>query len=59
VETGFGPVLDRSWAGCRLESARAVGWSLLVEATIAEIHLIDRSASLLHHRGSYAQVDDR
>jgi len=59
VETGFGPVLDRSWAGCRLESARNEGWSLLVEATIADIHLSDRSASLVHHRGSYGRVDDR
>lgn len=59
VETGFGPVLDRSWAACRLESARPVGWSLLVEATIEEIHLIDRSTSLLHYRGSYGRLDDR
>jgi flavin reductase (DIM6/NTAB) family NADH-FMN oxidoreductase RutF len=59
VETAFGPVLDRVWAGCRLESVRPVGWSLLVEATIEEIHLTDRSDSLLHHRGSYGRVDDR
>ena len=58
-ETGFGPVLDRSWAGCRLESARTLGWSLLVEATIEEVHLADRSEPLLHHRGSYGRVDDR
>jgi flavin reductase (DIM6/NTAB) family NADH-FMN oxidoreductase RutF len=59
VETGFGPVLDRSWAGCRLESARPMGWSLLVEATIAEIHLTDRSMSLLHYRGTYGHLEDR
>jgi 3-hydroxy-9,10-secoandrosta-1,3,5(10)-triene-9,17-dione monooxygenase reductase component len=59
LETGFGPVLERTWAGCRLESARATGWSLLVEATIADIHLTDPSTSLLHHRGSYGRVDDR
>ena len=60
IETGFGPVLDgRSWAGCRLESAHTLGWSLLVEATIEETHLTDRSAPLLHHRGSYGRVDDR
>ena len=58
VETDFGPVLDRSWAGCRLESARPVGWSLLVEATIAGVHLTDGSDPLLHHRGSYGRVDD-
>jgi 3-hydroxy-9,10-secoandrosta-1,3,5(10)-triene-9,17-dione monooxygenase reductase component len=58
IETGFGPVLDRSWAGCRLDQARRFGWGLLVEATIEEVHLTDRSASLLHHRGSYRQLDD-
>lgn len=57
--TAFGPVLARAWAGCRLESARAVGWSLLVEATIEEVHVTDRSAPLLHHRGSYGRLDDR
>jgi len=58
VYTDYGPVLDRSWAGCRLEAARPVGWSLLVEATIEEIHLSDRSVSLLHHRGTYGQLGD-
>lgn len=59
VETDFGPVLDRTWAGCRLESARPVGWSLLVEATIEAIHLTDRLISLLHHRGSYGRLEGR
>jgi flavin reductase (DIM6/NTAB) family NADH-FMN oxidoreductase RutF len=59
TETAFGPVLARAWAGCRLESARAVGWSSLVEGTIVEVHLTDRSESLLHHRGSYGRLDDR
>lgn len=59
VQTAFGPVLARSWAGCRLESTRTVGWSLLVEATIEEVHLTDRSESLLHHRGAYGRIHDR
>jgi 3-hydroxy-9,10-secoandrosta-1,3,5(10)-triene-9,17-dione monooxygenase reductase component len=60
METAFGPALDRHpWAGCRLESARIVGWGLLVEATIEEIHLTDQSTSLLHHRGTYGRVIDR
>jgi 3-hydroxy-9,10-secoandrosta-1,3,5(10)-triene-9,17-dione monooxygenase reductase component len=56
--TGFGPVLVGmpTWAGCKLERAREVGWHLLVEATIEEIHLDPGGAEppLLYYRGRYA-----
>ena len=56
-ETGFGPVPTHAatWAGCRLDEARPVGWALLVEATIEQIE-VDPSPSepvLVHARGRY------
>jgi len=58
TETEFGPVPgnSRSWAGCRLASERAVGWSLLVEATIEVIALGAEQRPLLHHRGRYHEL---
>jgi flavin reductase (DIM6/NTAB) family NADH-FMN oxidoreductase RutF len=54
AKTGWGPVpRGRSWVGCRLESARAVGWSLLVEAVIERIELEDAGTALVHERGRY------
>jgi flavin reductase (DIM6/NTAB) family NADH-FMN oxidoreductase RutF len=56
-ETPFGPVLPgvAAWAGCHVDSDRPVGWNLLVEAVIDEVHIepdADPSA-LLHYRGRY------
>lgn len=54
TETGYGPVPvgDRSWAGCRLDGSRRLGWGLLVEGTIAEVTLATgETAPLVHHRG--------
>ncbi len=58
-ESSFGPVLEQTWVGCRLDSARPFGWALLVEATIEEISLHEPGSALLHHRGSYGQLRDR
>ncbi|HEX6683942.1 MAG TPA: flavin reductase family protein [Candidatus Limnocylindrales bacterium] len=59
LETGFGPVpADRPWVGCRLQASRPVGWSLLVEGAIAEMHLPEGSELLLHHRGTYRSLDE-
>lgn len=53
--TEFGPVpRGRSWAGCRLAGATPKGWSLLVEAEIERIELLDGDADpLVHERGRY------
>lgn len=61
VGTPYGPVLDGagSWAGCRVEAAREVGWSLLVEATIEHLVVGEDPAPLLHHRGRYRELADR
>jgi 3-hydroxy-9,10-secoandrosta-1,3,5(10)-triene-9,17-dione monooxygenase reductase component len=61
--TGFGPVLAGrdTWAGCRVDAARPLGWGLLVEATIerVEIGAVDADP-LVHYRGRYrALAPDR
>jgi flavin reductase (DIM6/NTAB) family NADH-FMN oxidoreductase RutF len=54
-ETPFGPVSEAgsTWAGCRLEEARPVGWGLLVQATIAHVEVGDEVDPLIHYRGRY------
>jgi len=55
--TEFGPVLAGrgTWAGCRLDAARPLGWGLLVEATIERVE-IGADPPLLHYRGRYRQL---
>ena len=54
VPTEWGPVpAGRGWAGCRLEQARPIGWSLLVEAVIERIELAEAAEPLVHERGRY------
>jgi len=57
-ETGYGPVpTDRgTWAGCRLDAARPLGWGLLVEATIERIELGEAEPPLVYHRGRYREL---
>jgi 3-hydroxy-9,10-secoandrosta-1,3,5(10)-triene-9,17-dione monooxygenase reductase component len=59
--TDFGPVPEHAatWAGCRLDGARQLGWSLLVEATIERVELGDGPAPLLHYRGRYHRISAR
>jgi flavin reductase (DIM6/NTAB) family NADH-FMN oxidoreductase RutF len=53
-QTSHGPALvDRTRALVRLESATAVGWSLLVTATIEEIVVVEDRRPLEHRRGRY------
>lgn len=61
-ETTFGPVLEglSTWAGCRLDTARPMGWGLLVEATIEHIEIggdvggeTGGAEPLVHYRGRY------
>lgn len=59
-ETTYGPVLadHGTWAGCRLDDARPMGWGLLVEATIESIEVDpDDTRPLIRHRGRYRSVD--
>jgi flavin reductase (DIM6/NTAB) family NADH-FMN oxidoreductase RutF len=57
-ESGYGPVPAgrASWAGCRLDGARPVGWGLLVEATIETVELGDAEPPLVHYRGRYREL---
>jgi len=63
-ETEYGPVPpgDRTWAGCMLDAWRGYGWAMLVEGTLAEIHLAGEPGAtapgpLVHHRGRYHRLD--
>ena len=58
-ESAFGPVLDQTWVGCRLDSAKPFGWAQLVEGTIEKISLASDVPPLLHHRGAYVRLPDR
>jgi 3-hydroxy-9,10-secoandrosta-1,3,5(10)-triene-9,17-dione monooxygenase reductase component len=58
VDTDYGPVPARrtTWAGCRLDGARPMGWGLLVEASIERIELGEAEPALVHHRGRYREL---
>lgn len=58
TDTEYGPVPAgaATWAGCRLDADRPYGWALLVEATIAAVHLDEAVPPLLHHRGRYHRL---
>ena len=54
-DTDWGPRLDgrSTWAGCRVDDARLLGWSMLVEATIERVELGPHDQPLVHYRGRY------
>jgi flavin reductase (DIM6/NTAB) family NADH-FMN oxidoreductase RutF len=56
-QTEHGPVLAElsTWAGCRLDSARELGWGLLVEATIEQLEIgpDGPESPLIYYRGRY------
>jgi 3-hydroxy-9,10-secoandrosta-1,3,5(10)-triene-9,17-dione monooxygenase reductase component len=58
IDSGYGPVPAGAgtWAGCRLDGSRPIGWALLVEATIETAQLADQAAPLLHFRGRYRRL---
>jgi len=60
-ETDFGPVLaaNDTWAGCRLDDARPMGWGLLVEGTIEQVEIgtTSNAPPLIHYRGRYGATD--
>jgi 3-hydroxy-9,10-secoandrosta-1,3,5(10)-triene-9,17-dione monooxygenase reductase component len=58
VDTDYGPVPAGAdtWAGCRLESSRVLGWALLVEAVIEKVETGPSPRPLLHYRGRYHEL---
>jgi flavin reductase (DIM6/NTAB) family NADH-FMN oxidoreductase RutF len=54
-QTSWGPRLEgaSAWAGFTVDSTREVGWSLLVDGVLDEIHLDDPGEPLVHRRGRY------
>lgn len=56
TETPYGPVRAGTWAGCRLDGSRPLGWGLLVEATIERIEFGEDAAPLVYHRGRYREL---
>lgn len=55
TDTAWGPLLDgvSAWAGFTVDDTREVGWSLLVDAVLDEIHLAEEGEPLVHRRGRY------
>jgi flavin reductase (DIM6/NTAB) family NADH-FMN oxidoreductase RutF len=53
--TEWGPRLTtaRTWAGVRLESEQALGWSTLVTAVVEQVQVGDDDEPLQHRRGRY------
>lgn len=54
-QTPYGPRLvdAPTWLGVRVESVESVGWSVLVRATIEEVHVGEDAEPLEHRRGRY------
>lgn len=58
AESAWGPVLDgvAAWAGARVAGEpREVGWSVLLDGVLEEIHLEDEGEPLVHRRGRYVR----
>jgi flavin reductase (DIM6/NTAB) family NADH-FMN oxidoreductase RutF len=55
--TSWGPRLATAstWAGVRLESDHAVGWSTLVTTVVEHLELGDEEEPLQHRRGRYGR----
>lgn len=55
--TSWGPRLltASTWAGVRLESERAVGWSTLVTTVVEHLEVGDADEPLQHRRGRYGR----
>jgi flavin reductase (DIM6/NTAB) family NADH-FMN oxidoreductase RutF len=56
-QTSWGPRLAEAttWAGTRVESSRAVGWSLEVTAVIESLVVGEDEDPLFHRRGRYVR----
>jgi len=57
-DTEYGPVPAGAgiWAGCRLDAERPLGWSMLLEGTIATVRPGTDRPPLLHYRGRYHRL---
>ena len=55
TDTRWGPLLEgvSAWAGFTLADTNEVGWSLLVDGVLDEIHLGEPGEPLVHRRGRY------
>ena len=55
TQTSWGPLLDgvSAWAGFTVATTSEVGWSLLVDGVLDEIHLDEPGEPLVHRRGRY------
>lgn len=60
-DTEYGPVRTgaAAWVGCRLDGARPIGFGLLVESTIEQVHIGADSEPLVHFRGRYRSLAPR
>jgi 3-hydroxy-9,10-secoandrosta-1,3,5(10)-triene-9,17-dione monooxygenase reductase component len=59
TQTPWGPVLAQraTWLGARLEQARQVGWSLLVQAVVEHVEVDGGDwHPLVHYRGRYQVI---
>jgi 3-hydroxy-9,10-secoandrosta-1,3,5(10)-triene-9,17-dione monooxygenase reductase component len=58
TDTEYGPVPAAAgiWAGCRLDAERPLGWSMLLEGTIATVRPGADRPPLLHYRGRYHRL---
>jgi flavin reductase (DIM6/NTAB) family NADH-FMN oxidoreductase RutF len=63
IDTPFGSVLSGlgAWAGCQLAGSHPVGWGLLVEGIIEDVHIDDELTvvPLVHYRGRYHELAGR
>ena len=55
TDTRWGPLLEgvSAWAGFTIADTTEVGWSLLVDGVLDEIHLGEPGEPLVHRRGRY------
>jgi 3-hydroxy-9,10-secoandrosta-1,3,5(10)-triene-9,17-dione monooxygenase reductase component len=62
-QTPYGPVPAgaATWAGCRLDATRPLGWGSLVEGTVEHIDIgaDGTGGPLVHFRGRYRDLADR
>lgn len=57
-QTEWGPLLDgaTTWCGCRLQSARDVGFAALVDATVEHVEVGADLTPLARYRGRYDRL---
>lgn len=58
-QTEWGPLLAdaTTWCGCRLQSAREVGYAVLVDAAVEHVEIGADPHPLAHYRGRYHRLE--